>query len=95
MTTINEQFEQMAAIMKAAIPSVTTNKNGYELRTKVLEIANQTVWEDYHAKWGQFETTIVNDGDDIVTKIVMPVIPGTEAVLAAAEQLYSFVNKRT
>ena len=41
--TMTKNFEQFADVMKSAIPQVKTNKNGYEIRTKVLEFAqNQT-----------------------------------------------------
>ena len=37
---MTKQFEQFADMMKAAMPQVKANKNGYEIRTKVLEAAN-------------------------------------------------------
>ena len=70
------------------------NKNGYEIRTKVLEMAQNNIWQDYHAKLGAFETTIKKDGDEIVTKVEMPEVPGTDAVLEAADKFYKFVNQK-
>lgn len=94
MTDYTKQFEQLADIMKSAVPTVTPNKNGYEIRTKILEIANQTVWNDYTAKWGQFETSVKREGNELITTVKMPEVPGADTVLEAAEKFYSFVNKR-
>ncbi len=89
---MTKNFEQFADIMKAAMPQVKANKNGYELRTKVLEFAQNNVWQDYHAKLGQFETTVTKDGDEIVTTVEMPQVPGAEQVLETANKFYEFVS---
>ena len=89
---IMKQTQEMAEMFKAAMPKITTNKNGYEIRTKVLEMAQNNVWQDYHAKWGAWETSVKKDGDEVVTKVLMPEVPGTDAVLDAAEKFYNFVN---
>ena len=65
---VTKQFEQFAEVMKSAMPQVKANKNGYEIRTKVLEFAQNQAWQDYHAKWGQFETTVKKDGDKLLLK---------------------------
>ena len=91
----NEMMEQFAAMMKAAMPAMPTvkaNKNGYEIRTKVLEFAQSQAWQDYHSKWGQFETSISKDGSEMVTKVEMPDVPGADQVLATAEKFYNFVS---
>jgi hypothetical protein len=90
-----EMLEQMQSMMKNIVPTVTPNKNGYEIRTKILEIANEAVWNDYSAKWGQFETKVTKDGDEIVTTVEMPQAPGTDQVLEAAEKFYAFVNGKS
>jgi hypothetical protein len=92
MNDVSKQFEQFAEMMKAAMPTVKPNKNGYEIRTKVLEMAQNQAWQDFHAKWGQFETSISKDGGDMVTKVTMPDVPGAEKVLEAAEKFYEFVS---
>jgi len=74
------------------MPKITTNKNGYEIRTKVLEMAQNNIWNDYHAKLGQFETTVAKEGDEVVTTVALPEVPGADAVLEAAEKFYEFVN---
>ncbi len=89
---IFKQTQEVAEMFKAAMPKITTNKNGYEIRTKVLEMAQNNVWQDYHAKLGAYETTVEKDGDEVVTKISIPEVPGAEAVLEAAEKFYGFVG---
>ena len=89
---MTKQFEQFADMMKSAMPTVKPNKNGYEIRTKVLEMAQNQMWNDYHTKWGQFETSMKKDGDEIVTEVTMPEVPGAEKVLEAAELFYNFVS---
>jgi hypothetical protein len=92
MNDMTKQFEQFADMMKSAIPQVKPNKNGYEIRTKVLEMAQNQAWQDYHAKWGAFETSMKKEDDEIVTTVAMPEVPGADAVLEAANKFYDFVN---
>ena len=93
--TILKQTQEIADMFKQAMPKVTTNKNGYEIRTKVLEMAQSNVWQDYHAKLGAYETSVTKDGDEVVTKVAMPEVPGVDAVLEAADKFYEFVNGKT
>ena len=92
MNDMTKQFEQFAEMFKTAMPTVKPNKNGYEIRTKVLEFAQNQAWQDYHAKWGQFETSVKKDGDEVVTEVTMPQVPGADAVLDAANKFYDFVS---
>ena len=92
MNDMTKQFEQFAEMMKAAMPSVKPNKNGYELRTKVLEFAQTQTWNDYYAKWGQFETKVTKEGDEVVTSVTLPDVPGADAVLETANKFYEFVS---
>jgi len=91
-----KNFEQFSEMFKNTLPQVKPNKNGYEIRTKVLEFAQNNAWQDYYAKWGQFETSVKKEHDEIVTKVEMPTVPGAEDVLQTAEKFYNFVsgNKR-
>ena len=89
---MTKQFEQMADVMKNMMPQVKPNKNGYEIRTKVLEFAQNQVWQDFNAKWGQFESSVKKEGDEVVTTVQMPEVPGAEKVLEAAEKFYEFVS---
>ena len=93
--TILKQTQEIAEMFKQAMPKVTTNKNGYEIRTKVLEMAQNNVWQDYHAKLGAYETSVNKEGDEVVTKVQMPEVPGVDAVMEAAEKFYDFVNGKT
>ena len=90
--TILKQTQEIADMFKQAMPKVNTNKNGYEIRTKVLEFAQNQAWQDYHAKMGAFETTVAKEGDEVVTTVTMPDVPGVDAVLEAADKFYEFVN---
>jgi len=89
---IFKQTQEVAEMFKAAMPKITTNKNGYEIRTKVLEMAQTQAWQDYYAKFAGYETSITKDGNEVVTKVEMPTVPGADAVLEAAEKFYVFVN---
>jgi len=93
---IFKQTQEVAEMFKAAMPKITTNKNGYEIRTKVLEMAQGNIWNDYHAKFAGWEQTVKRDKDtgEIVQEVKLPEVPGADAVLEAAEKFYSFVNAK-
>ena len=88
-----EEFADTFAKLTPQMPKVSFNKNGYEIRTQVLEMAQAQTWQDYNAKLGAFETNITKDDDEIVTTVDLPVIPGVDQVLEAAQKFYDFVNK--
>ncbi len=95
MNDMTKQFEQMAEVMKTMMPAapvMKANKNGYEIRTKVLEFAQNQTWQDYHAKLGAFETTVTKEGNEVVTTVQMPEVPGADAVLETAQKFYDFVS---
>lgn len=89
-----KQFEQFAEMMQSMMPKVKANKNGYELRTKVLDMAQSQVWQDFHAKFAGWEQTVKRDPEtgEVVTTVTMPDIPGADAVLETAQQFYDFVS---
>ena len=87
-----DNFEQMSDMMKNFVPVMKPNKNGYEIRTKVLEMAQSQMWQDYHAKWGAWETKVTKEGDEIVTEVKMPDVPGVDEVVKAAERMNTFVT---
>ena len=90
-----QAFAEMVKTMtplKAEMPKMSFNKNGYEIRTKVLEMAQNQLWQDYHAQLGAYEASVKKEGDEVVTTVTMPDVPGAEAVLEAAEKFYNFVN---
>jgi|TARA_B100002019_G_scaffold290877_1_gene309589 hypothetical protein len=87
--------KEMADFMKSFTPQFKTNKNGYEIRTKILEMAQNEMWNDYHAKFGAWSTSIAKDGEEIAIKVEMPTVPGVSEVLETAEKFYSFVEGKT
>ena len=38
--------KEMADFMKSFTPQIKYNKNGYEIRTKILEMAQNEMWND-------------------------------------------------
>jgi hypothetical protein len=91
---ILKQTQEMAELVKSMMPKITTNKNGYEIRTKVLEMAQDNIWNDYHAKFAGWEQTVKRDQEtgEIVNEVKLPDVPGADEVLEAAEKFYAFVN---
>lgn len=87
-------FEGFQKMVPAEMPKVKYNKNGYEIRTKILEMAQNNVWNDYHAKYGAWETSVNKENDEVVVKVELPEVPGADAVLEAAEKFYAFVNQK-
>ena len=90
--TTETQWQKFADAAK--LPQVTLNKNGYEIRTELLGMAKEFVQNDYHAKWGQFETSIQKEGDKLVTKVEMPTVPGVDQIMDTAQKFYDFVNQK-
>jgi hypothetical protein len=95
MTDFTKTVTEAADKMKQFVPQVNFNKNGYEIRAQMLEMAQNQLWQDYHANWGAFSTTVTKDGKEVVTKVEMPTVPGVDKVLEAAEKFYAFVNQNT
>ena len=89
---ILKQTQAMAEMVKGMVPKVSTNANGYEIRTKVLELAQGQVWQDYNAKVNGYELAVTKEGDEVVTTVAMPSVPGADAVLDAANKFIEFVN---
>ena len=86
--------QEFADAAKALIPTVNVNKNGYEIRTQVLEMAKDHTDFQFGAKWQEWENTIKRDPETghIVNKVKMPDVPGVNEILKTAEQFYEFVN---
>jgi|TARA_B100000212_G_scaffold332585_1_gene301006 hypothetical protein len=90
--------QEMAEFMKSFTPQVKTNKNGYEIRTKILEMAKDQCALEYGFKYQGWEMEQRKDGDQVVAKVSMPDIPGVEQILETAQKFYDFVensNKKT
>lgn len=79
------------------MPEVKFNKNGYEIRTDILDMAKGLVSEEFHVKFQGWEMTAERDQktNQIVSKINMPEYPGLDKVLETAEKMYAFVNQGT
>jgi hypothetical protein len=75
------------------IPEIKFNKNGYEIRSDILGLANKLVIEEYKAKLLGWEVSQEKDDEGkIVTKVSAPEFPGLEKVLETAQKMYDFVN---
>ena len=92
--TAEQTAEQMQNAVKEAMPKVTFNKNGYEIRTQVLDMAKQSTEFEYSQKYVGWDVTSKRDPNsgEIVTKVGMPEIPGVDQVLETAEKFYNFIN---
>jgi len=79
------------------LPEVKFNKNGYEIRTEILDMAKGLVSEDYHSKFRGWEMSVAKDEKtgQVVTTVAMPEFPGLEKILETAEKMYAFVNQNT
>ena len=79
------------------LPEVKFNKNGYEIRTDILDMAKSLVSEEFHSKFQGWELTTAKDEKTgkLVTTVGMPTFPGLDKVLETAEKMYSFVNQGT
>jgi len=77
------------------LPEVKFNKNGYEIRTDILDMAKSLVSEEFHSKFQGWELTTAKDEKTgkLVTTVGMPTFPGLDKVLETAEKMYSFVNQ--
>ena len=84
--------KEMAEFMKSFVPQVKTNKTGYEIRTKILEMAKDQCAMQYGFKYQGWEISQSKQGDDMVTKVEMPEIPGVEEILETAQKFYDFVE---
>jgi hypothetical protein len=76
------------------LPEVKFNKNGYEIRTDILDMAKGLVSEEFHSKFQGWEMTATRDEKtgQIVSTVSMPTFPGLDKVLETAEKMYAFVN---
>jgi len=79
------------------LPEVKFNKNGYEIRADILQLAKDYVGQDFHYKYVGWEASVVKDPKtgQIVTSVAMPQFPGLDQVLETAEKMYAFVNQGT
>ena len=83
--------------MSFETPEVKFNKNGYEIRTNILEMAKGMLSDEFHSKFQGWEMSAERDEKtgQVVTKVAMPEFPGLDKVLETAEKMYAFVNQAT
>lgn len=91
---IEKGAEQLAQSVRETLPKVQFNKNGYEIRTNVLDMAKSFTEFSYSNKWIGWEVTAKRDekSGQIINKVDMPEIPGVDQVLETAEKFYDFIN---
>jgi len=91
---VKQSAEYVQEKVKEAMPKVTFNKNGYEIRTQVLDMAKQFTEFEYSQKWMGFEVSAKRDKEtgQVINKVDMPEIPGVDYVLETAEKFYNFIN---
>jgi len=79
------------------LPEVKFNKNGYEIRTEILDMAKGLISEEYHSKFRGWEMSVAKDEKtgQVVTTVAMPTFPGLDKILETAERMYGFVNQNT
>jgi hypothetical protein len=75
-------------------PEVKFNKNGYEIRTEILDMAKDIVGQEFSYKWQGWEMSAARDekSGTVITTVGMPEFPGLDKVLDTAEKMYAFVN---
>lgn len=72
-----------------------SNKNAYEIRTQILEMARGLVSEDYHSNYQTWEMTAPRDNQGlIITTRGKPEFPSLEYILETAEKMYKFVEQK-
>jgi hypothetical protein len=79
------------------LPEVKFNKNGYEIRADILDMAKGLITEEYHSKFHGWEMSVAKDEKtgQVVSTVAMPTFPGLDKILEAAEKMYGFVNQNT
>lgn len=83
----------MGDIKMPKAPKVTVGKNGFEIRSDVLKMAADSINTEYNFKIQQFEMKAHRDKDGyIVTSVQYPEVPGMDAIMTAAQQMYDFVT---
>lgn len=75
------------------VPEIKFNKNGYEIRSDILGLANQLCIEEFKARFAGWELSATKSEDGkIVAQVAAPEFPGLEKVLETAQKMYDFVN---
>ncbi len=85
----------MTKIEIPKLPELTVNKNGYQIRSDILHLAQNLVEREYAAKYAGWEVTAARDEktNQIVTTVSMPEFPGLDKIIETAERMYLFVGQ--
>lgn len=78
-----------------SLPEVKFNKNGYEIRADILNMAKDLVQTEYSMKFAGWEMQQYRDEKtgQVIAKVDMPEFPGLDKVLETAQKMYDFVNQ--
>ena len=79
------------------MPEFRATKNGYEIRTEILDMAKDLVGQEFQYKWAGWEMSTKRDDKtgQMVGAVNVPEFPGLEKILETAEKMYAFVNQST
>ena len=75
---------------------MVSNKNAYEIRTEILDMARGFVMDRYHSamqKW-QEPTDRHPETGQLLSTVDAPQYPSSSEILAEANKLYSFVDSK-
>lgn len=92
--TYTQRRINMSEFKTPKLPEVKFNKNGYEIRTDILDMAKGLVSEDFRYKFQGWEMSVTRDTKtgQVLSTVGMPEFPGLDKVLETAEKMYVFVN---
>ena len=82
---------QMGEWVASFIPRVTPTASGYEIRTKILELAQSQAIQEYQWKSDALGIETKVENGDVVQKVE---IPNANAVLKIANDFLDFVNRK-
>ena len=89
MTDYKTQMTDFVKAFQDAMPKVTPTPTGYELRMRMLELAQNQAFEPINMKMGKYTANAQWEADQIVAKFTYP---GADEVMKIAEQFNDFVS---
>jgi hypothetical protein len=92
MTDYPKNMMEMMKAFTAAMPQVTPTANGYEIRTKILELAQTQAFQPVQANLGIYKVDANWEADELLTKVTWP---DADEVLKIAEQFNDFVSGKS
>ena len=75
---------------------MVSNKNAYEIRTEILDMAKTFVMDRFYSSKQNWEMSTDRHPDDgtILSTVDAPQYPSSNEILAEAKKLYSFVDSK-